>query len=97
MSSNQEQEMWFWKVEPVSPTVLDGEDEWLSFDDDDDISAGDTSVKEEVENEEPNHPTRAEVATKLLEELDEYIKEGNYLFFFNIIRLFGISKRKLMY
>lgn len=72
--------MWFWKEEPVSPTVLDVEEEWLSFDDDDDKSAGDTIVKDEEEEEidlyeKSCHPTRAQVATKLLEELDEFIKE----------------------
>lgn len=75
--------MWFWKEEPVSPTVLDVEEEWLSFDDDDDKSAGDTIVKDEEEEEidlyeKSCHPTRAQVATKLLEELDEFIKEGKY-------------------
>lgn len=69
--------MWFWKEEPVSPTALDVEEEWLSFDDD--RSAGDSIVKEEIVlYEEPTNPTRAQVATKLLEELDEFIKEGKF-------------------
>ena len=80
MSSSQEQELWFWKVEPVSPSAtppLTIDDERLSFDDE--KFAGGTNIEEEpVLYDEHKHPTRAQVATKLLEELDEWIKEGKY-------------------
>lgn len=84
MSSGQDQEMRLWKDEPVSPiggdTSLDIED--LLFDD--------KSIEFPKYAVEPvmydDNPSRAQVAKKLLEELDEYIKEGNcymyFLFFF---------------
>ena len=83
MSLNLENELWLWKVEPVSPSVtppLEIEDEWLSFKDE--TPAGGTTIEEEpVLYDEDEHPTRAQVATKLLEELDEWIKEGNIFLF----------------
>lgn len=73
MSAGQDQGMWMWKLEPLSPSgtiSTDVEDDWVLFDD--------KSV-EPPKNVEPvmyeEHPTRAQVATKLLEELDEWIKE----------------------
>lgn len=78
MSSDQGQEMWSWKFEPVSPSgtlPADPEDDWFLFDD--------RSVESTKNASEPafyeDHPTRAQVATKLLEELDEWIKEGKCL------------------
>lgn len=73
MSSSQDQEMKLWKDEPVSPiggdTSLDIED--LLFDD--------KSIEFPKYAVEPvmydDNPSRAQVAKKLLEELDEYIKE----------------------
>jgi hypothetical protein len=72
---------WQWKEEPVSPAGfpdLDSEvtDAWGLFED------------EEVQQQKKPHtitthiqeksaePTRAEVASKLLQDLDEWIKEG---------------------
>lgn len=65
--------MWLWKLEPVSPSgTLEVEDDWVLFND---KSVDPTNnVAEPVMYED--HPTRAQVATKLLEELDEWIKEG---------------------
>lgn len=75
MTSGQDQEMWLWKLEPVSPNGAPSnevEDDWLLFDEKsvDPIK----NVTDPVMYED--HPTRAQVATKLLEELDEWIKEG---------------------
>ncbi|CAK9817065.1 Activating transcription factor of chaperone [Anthophora plagiata] len=74
MSSSQDQEMLLWKFEPVSPNGAlsnDIEDDWLLFDD--------KSVDPTKKDIEPvlyeDNPTRAQVASKLLEELDEWIKE----------------------
>ncbi|XP_003707066.1 bZIP transcription factor crc isoform X1 [Megachile rotundata] len=74
MTSNQDQEMWLWKLEPVSPSGTlsnEIEDDWVLF--------NDKSVDPIKNAVEPvmydDHPTRAQVATKLLEELDEWIKE----------------------
>lgn len=68
-----------WKFEPISPKGIglstDVEDDWFLFDD---------KPVEPTKNVEPaiyeDHPTRAQVATKLLEELDEWIKEGKSLY-----------------
>ncbi|CAL7943292.1 unnamed protein product [Xylocopa violacea] len=74
MTSGQDQEMWLWKFEPVSPSGTlsnEFEDDWFLFDD---KSVDPTKkVAEPVTYED--HPTRAQVATKLLEKLDEWIKE----------------------
>ncbi|KAF3421210.1 hypothetical protein E2986_06539 [Frieseomelitta varia] len=74
MASNQDQESWLWKFEPVSPNGTlsnEFEDDWFLFDD---KSVDPTKeVIEPIKHE--THPTRAEVATKLLEKLDEWIKE----------------------
>lgn len=77
MASSQDQENWLWKFEPVSPNGTlsnEFEDDWFLFDD--------KSVDPTKEDIEPikheTHPTRAQVATKLLEKLDEWIKEGKY-------------------
>lgn len=74
MPASQDQEMWTWKFEPVSPKGTlssDVEEDWLLFDD--------KPVEPTKNAVEPiayeNNPTRAQVATKLLEELDEWIKE----------------------
>lgn len=69
--------MWLWKFEPVSPNgalTNEFEDEWFLFDD---KSVDSTKyVAEPAETyEDKKHPTRAQVATKLLEKLDEWIKE----------------------
>lgn len=65
----------------MSPSVrssLEIEDEWFSFDDE--TPSGGAAIEEEpLLYDEDEHPTRAQVATKLLEELDEWIKEGKYI------------------
>ncbi|XP_043262320.1 activating transcription factor of chaperone isoform X1 [Colletes gigas] len=73
MPSSQGQEMWSWKFEPVSPkgaSSSDVEDDWLLFDD-----KSVEPTKNVVKPIYDDHPTRAQVATKLLEELNEWIKE----------------------
>lgn len=73
-----------WKFEPVSPSgtppLID--DKWLLSDD--------KSVESPNNAAEPvmydDHPNRAQAAKKLLEELDEWIKEGNcfiFVFYFS--------------
>jgi cyclic AMP-dependent transcription factor ATF-4 len=69
-----------WKYEPVSPIgtpPLDIDDDWLLL--------NDKSVEIPKNAVEPvmydDCPSRAQVAKKLLEELDEWIKEGTILFF----------------
>ncbi|XP_012262241.2 activating transcription factor of chaperone isoform X2 [Athalia rosae] len=75
MSSDQEKASWIWKEEPASPSEtssLDIDDDWLSFESKENIdSNGDQVMYEE-------QTSRAQVATKLLEELDEWIKEEPY-------------------
>lgn len=75
-----------WKEEPVSPSGfpdLDSEvaHTWGLFDDDvqQQKKAYDTTTHKQ---ERLAQPTRAEVASKLLQDLDEWIKEGNVLIFF---------------
>lgn len=77
--------MWTWKNEPVSPIGtprLEIDDDWVLFDD--------KSVEVPKNAAEPvmydDCPSRAQVATKLLEELDEWIKEGNLVS--SILRFF---------
>ncbi|KOC70543.1 Activating transcription factor of chaperone [Habropoda laboriosa] len=75
MLSNQDQEMLSWKFEPVSPNGTlsnEIEDDWLLFDDKSSVDP----TKKDIEHVlYEDNPTRAQVATKLLEELDEWIKE----------------------
>lgn len=77
--------MWLWKHEPVSPSgtppleINDAGDDWLLLDD--------KSIEFSKNAAEPvmydDNPSRAQVAKKLLEELDEWIKEGNcFVFYF---------------
>lgn len=74
MASGQDQEMWLWKFEPASPSGTlsnEFEDDWFLFDD----KSVDTTKKVAEPIAYEDHPTRAQVATKLLEKLDEWIKE----------------------
>lgn len=74
MVSNQEQEMWLWKFEPESPSgtsQVEIEDDWFLSDD---KSVCPTNNAAETHILKTNS-SRAQVATKLLEELDEWIKE----------------------
>ena len=80
MSSNQESMLW--KVEPLSPSgtpPLDIDEEWLNFDEKPVVfeSSGEESALYE------ENLTRAQVATKYLEELElkTWIKEGKFLFY----------------
>ncbi|XP_015590816.1 activating transcription factor of chaperone isoform X2 [Cephus cinctus] len=76
MSSNQDQKMWTWKVEPISPSGTPppdtNDDEWLSFEYETPVDTPSNATEQHMYDD---HPTRAQVATKLLEELDEWIKE----------------------
>lgn len=81
-------ESWVWKAEPVSPSgasVGEADDDWL-YTDDKSTSPNTSAGEPELYDE---HPSRAQVATKLLEELDEWIKEGNIpsidIIFFNFL------------
>jgi cyclic AMP-dependent transcription factor ATF-4 len=69
-------ESWIWKVEPSSPdgtSIGDADDDWLSVESKPTSPINDNN--DHVLYEENIVPSRAEVATKLLEELDEWIKE----------------------
>lgn len=77
------QEIIFWKEEPLSPSEhpsLDGEEEWTNFDNE---PAG---LKEHDDKSQlfEEELTRAQVATKYLEQLEtddlgSWIKEGNLI------------------
>lgn len=90
MLSNQKQEMSSWKYEPVSPSgspLVDVDEDWPLFNDQSvEISNNAADVVMYEEN-----PSRAQVAKKLLEELDEWIKEGKisyiYLTFISMINI----------
>lgn len=75
MTSSQKQELSLWKYEPVSPSgspLLDVDEDLALFNDQ---SVEFSNNAAEVVMYEEN-PSRAQVAKKLLEELDEWIKEG---------------------
>ena len=74
--------MWLWKHEPVSPSgtpPLEINDDWL-FDD--------KSLEFPKNAVEPvmyeDYPSRAQEAKKLIDTLDEWIKEGNCFILFAI-------------
>lgn len=78
---------WQWKVEPVSPTgfpSLDSEsvETWGLFEDDEVQQQKKPQTITTHEHENADEPTRAEIASKLLQDLDEWIKEGMCLFIF---------------
>lgn len=73
-SSDLNQKSWVWKAEPASPietSSLDINDDWINFEKKEKIDDNGQEVLYEEQT------SRAEVATKLLEQLDEWIKEGN--------------------
>lgn len=79
MVTNQDQEMWVWKLEPESPkgtSQADAEDDWFLLDDKS-LELTKYAAEPVMYDDQPTN--RAQVATKLLEELDEWIKEGNLL------------------
>nr|CAD7412664.1 unnamed protein product [Timema poppensis] len=66
---------WAWKMEPGSPDLLpfDSEEVWL-FEDD----TAEQAFKDETpsfKDEPPSPSSRAQVATKLLQDLDDLIKK----------------------
>ncbi|XP_069701530.1 activating transcription factor of chaperone isoform X2 [Periplaneta americana] len=70
---------WPWKEEPVSPVGfpdLDYEvaDTWRLFEDEK-VQQHEKTQKTTHKQEKPAEPSRAEVASKLLQDLDEWIKE----------------------
>jgi hypothetical protein len=76
-----------WKAEPVSPSGLPDLDyevthTWGLFDDDEVQQQKKPYVITTHKQERPAQPTRAEVASKLLQDLDEWIKEGTCLSYF---------------
>lgn len=78
---------WIWKVEPVSPSgasTSDTEDDKFYSDDRSPSSSPSPSVTNDPIDTPlyDETPSRAQVATKLLEQLDEYIKEGEISFLF---------------
>ncbi|XP_008549915.1 activating transcription factor of chaperone isoform X1 [Microplitis demolitor] len=67
-------EQWIWKAEPDSPSgtsIGEAEDDWISIDDKSSTLINDV-LDPELYDE---NPTRAQVASKLLEQLDELVKE----------------------
>ncbi|KAG8036377.1 hypothetical protein G9C98_003699 [Cotesia typhae] len=67
-------ENWIWKAEPDSPSgasIGEAEDDWIYIDDQSSILVNDV-LEPELYDE---NPTRAQVASKLLEQLDELVKE----------------------
>ena len=81
------QNYWQWKVEPVSPTGfpnLDSEvvQTWGLFEDDEVQQQKKPQTTTAHEHEKADELTRAEIASKLLQDLDEWIKEGMCLFLF---------------
>jgi len=79
-----------WKDEPVSPSgtsSLEIDEDWPLFNDES-VEIPNNAAEVVMYDD---HPTRAQVAKKLLEELDlEWIKEGKYLIFISYC-LFKIS------
>lgn len=74
MSSSQDQDMWLWKCEPVSRSgtpSLKIEEDWALFNDQS-VDVTNNAAEVVMYDDRPN---RAQVAKKLLEELDEWIKE----------------------
>lgn len=74
------QNYWQWKVEPVSPTgypKLDSEvvQTWGLFEDDEVQQQKKPQTITAHEHEKADELTRAEIASKLLQDLDEWIKE----------------------
>ena len=75
------QNCWQWKVESVSPTgfpKLDSEvvQTWGLFEDDEVQQQKKPQTITAHEHEKADELTRAEIASKLLQDLDEWIKEG---------------------
>ncbi|KAH0553293.1 hypothetical protein KQX54_001274 [Cotesia glomerata] len=67
-------ENWIWKAEPDSPSgasIGEAEDDWIYIDDQSSTLVNDV-LDPELYDE---NPTRAQVASKLLEQLDELVKE----------------------
>ncbi|XP_015510942.1 activating transcription factor of chaperone [Neodiprion lecontei] len=88
MSTDQYQKIWVLKAEPSSPaspnsraspietSTSDIFNDWLSFDSIENLSNNGEEVMYEEEAEKADEKTsRAQVATKLLEQLEEFIKE----------------------
>lgn len=62
--------IWEWKQEPASP-LLDFEGEWY-------ITGDNVAVEVKDDDEDTKPPSRAEAASKLLQDLDQWVKEGQY-------------------
>lgn len=72
-----------WKNEPMSPSgtsLLDVDEDWPFNDQSVDVSNNAAEVVMYDDN-----PSRAQVAKKLLEQLDEWIKEGKYFIFVTFV------------
>lgn len=81
---------WIWKEEPISPSssIENGDDTWLIYDDKSESSINDNETSDSALYEENECPSRAQVASKLLDELDEWIKEGETII--NNLQLFKL-------
>jgi hypothetical protein len=78
---------WQWKAEPVSPTGFPNIDSekvqtWGLFEDDEVQQQKKPQTIKPHEHEKTDDLTRAEIASKLLQDLDEWIKEGMCLILF---------------
>lgn len=75
--SSQDQEMWVWKHEPVSPNGTPPlevyNDDWLILNDKP-VESPNIAAEPVMYDDEPD---RVQIATQFLRELDEWIKEGN--------------------
>jgi hypothetical protein len=94
------QNCWKWKVEPVSPLGfpdLDSEvaHTWGLFDDDDVRKKKKPYDNTTHKQERLAQPTRAEVASKLLQDLDEWIKEGMCLYLISSCNFKHVHLRNL--
>jgi hypothetical protein len=92
-----------WKVEPVSPAGFPDLDcevvyTWGLFEDDEVQQQKKPQTIATHEHEKPDEPTRAEIASKLLQDLDEWIKEGMCSLCLNmthVTKLLLISRRSV--
>lgn len=62
--------IWEWKQEPASP-LLDFEGDWY-------ITGDNVAVEVKDYDDDTKPPSRAEAASKLLQDLDQWVKEGQY-------------------
>lgn len=85
--------MWLWKYEPVSPSGTPplevDDDNWLLFDDKS-IDLFKNAADYVMYDDHHSSLSSGQRATKLLEKLDEWIKEGNCFIFIFYVLLINI-------